>query len=65
MSKRRPEDLVKLAESQAWQVKRTKRSWKLYPPDPDKEIVILPLTPSDHRWWNNAVTQLKRSGLDI
>ncbi|GAB2613457.1 hypothetical protein GCM10027067_26230 [Pseudactinotalea suaedae] len=59
----RPEDLVALAESQGWESKSTKNGWHLIPPDPTKPIVALHRTPSDHRWFQNALQRLKRSGL--
>lgn len=63
--KRRPEDLVRTAEAQGWRVKETKKGWLLFPPDPKAEAVALHKTPSDHRWYLNAVKALTRSGLIV
>lgn len=63
MGKQKPEDLVRAAEEQQWTVKETKSGWQLIPPDQTKPIVTLHRTPSDHRWYRNAVSRLKKSGL--
>lgn len=65
MGKQRPQDLVKIAESQGWRVQQTKMGWLLYPPDRTKPAVSLHKTSSDHRWFANAVALLRRSGLII
>lgn len=65
MGKQRPQDLVKIAESQGWRVQRTKMGWLLFPPDVTRSAVSLHKTPSDHRWYANAVGALRRSGLII
>lgn len=63
--KRTPEALVKLAKGQGWRVEPSKKGWKLYPEDKTKPVVLIHRTPSDHRWFANTVSQLRRSGLVI
>lgn len=65
IGKRRPQDLVKAAEGQGWRVKPTRNGWMLYPPDRTRSPVLIHRSPSDHRWWANAVSLLRKSGLDI
>jgi predicted RNA binding protein YcfA (HicA-like mRNA interferase family) len=56
-------DVVKDAKRQGFRVTLTKKShWEFLPPDPTKEIVIAPGTPSDKRSILNLIAQLRRSG---
>ena len=49
---------------QGWDVKPTKSGhFRAYSPD-GKTIVTLPGTPSDHRWRQNAIRDLRRGGYD-
>lgn len=65
MAKRSAQELVARAERQGWRVKRTKSGWMCFPPDRSKPAVTIHNTPSDGRWYNNALAQLRRSGLDM
>lgn len=65
IARQTPTSLVRAAEEQGWTVKATKSGWMLFPPDKSKPGVLIHKTPSDHRWYRNAVTRLRRSGLDI
>lgn len=57
-------DLIRAAEEQGFEVRRTKKGhWQFKPPDPNKQIVVLSGTPSDHRSERNALARLRRSGL--
>jgi len=49
-------------ESQGWRIEQGK-SGKLLCKSPDgATIVVLHGTPSDHRWKQNAISQLRRGG---
>lgn len=65
MGKRSADELISIAESQGWRVERSKKGWKFYPPDKTKPIVTVHGTSSDHRWYANAVSRLRKSGLVI
>lgn len=57
--------LIKALEAQGATVTPTQKNhYKVVPPDPDAEIVIMPGTASDHRSWNNAKAALRRAGLE-
>lgn len=65
LAKRSADELVRIAEAQGWRVERSTKGWKFYPPDKTKQIVVIHGSASDHRWYMNAVSRLKRSGLVI
>lgn len=56
--------LIRAAEEQGWRVRSIKKGLMLVPPDPTKAAVTIHRTPSDRRSWNNAVAQLRSSGLE-
>lgn len=47
---------------QGWRIERRGSHDVAYPPDRSKRQVTLPDTPSDHRWYQNLVHQLRQSG---
>lgn len=62
-SKKDIRDLGKELERRGWEVSATRSSHnRAKPPSPEHSIVIYAGTPSDHRYWRNAVSQLIRSG---
>ncbi len=65
MGKRSAQELIDMAEAQGWRVESSKKGWLFYPPDKTKQIVTIHGSASDHRWYMNAVTRLRRSGLVI
>lgn len=59
-------DLKKLAEQQGWTVEPTKGAhWKFTPPDKTKQAVILAGTSVSRCGLRNAMSLLKRSGLNL
>lgn len=54
-------ELIADRERQGWRVEIGKGHAKAFSPD-GKTIVTLPLTPSDHRWKQNALRYLRRGG---
>lgn len=48
-----------------WCVKAGSGHIKCYPPDPEKPMVTLPSSPSDHRGIKNVRRYLRRSGLNL
>lgn len=58
--------VIKAARKQGWLVEVTRKSHlKFTPPDPTMELVICSGTPSDRFAFRNALTQLKRNGLEV
>lgn len=59
-------DLMDLARSQGWKVERTNKAthWRFVPPDKKKPIVIVAIGEGP-RAQENAIAQLRRSGLVI
>lgn len=56
--------LVKEAARQGWRIQQGRKGQTiLTPPDPDREIVVVHDTPSDHRAFKNAVARMRRQGL--
>lgn len=55
------QDLVAEAADQGWRVKERGDKVLLFSPD-GQTIVTLHLTPSDHRWLQNAYRDLRRGG---
>lgn len=53
--------LAKLKE-QGWRISTTKKGWMCYPPDPNLTGVLIHKTPSDHRWYANTISLLRRRG---
>jgi hypothetical protein len=54
--------LLEELEAQGWRIKDSKKGWMVYPPDVSKNPVAIHKTPSDHRAWNNLMSELKRAG---
>lgn len=65
IAKKSVKKLIKLAESQGWDVKQTKKGWMFYPPDKSKQLVLIHNTESDKNALPNTIARLKRSGLVI
>lgn len=65
MGKRTADELISIAEAQGWRVERSTKGWKFYPPDKTKQLVLVHGTSSDHRWYRNAISLLRKSGLVI
>lgn len=58
--------LKRTAEQQGWTVEPTKGGhWKFIPPDKTKQMVVLPGTSVSRCGLRNAVSALKRSGLEV
>jgi predicted RNA binding protein YcfA (HicA-like mRNA interferase family) len=59
-------ELKRLAEAQGWRVEPTKGShWKFIPPDKTKQMVVLPGSSCSRVGLRNALSALKRSGLQF
>ena len=60
-------DILKLAREQGWRVEQSRRSshYILLPPQKDRGRVVLPLSPSDPRSVKNAISLLRKAGLQI
>lgn len=59
-------DVTRQLEAQGWRHEDTSKGHhKFLPPDPKAPIVVCSGTPSDHRAWDNFMSQLKRSGAHI
>ena len=59
-------DIIKLAIAQGWRVEITRKSHlRFTPADTTQKQVICSGTPSDRRALDNALGQLKRSGLQM
>jgi hypothetical protein len=54
--------LLRKLEAQGWELRETKKGFYAVPPDESKPMVMIHLTPSDRRAWNNMMGFLKRSG---
>lgn len=57
--------LLKDLESQGWRVEPTagkKGHYWAYPPDKEKDQVLLAGTPSDNHAWDNMISDLRKSG---
>lgn len=57
--------LIKEAEEQGFILERGKKSYKLYPPDKTKDIVVVALTPSDNNLYWKLRRLLKKSGFIV
>lgn len=56
-------EIVEEAQRQGWRVEIAKSGHiKLFPPDPTKSLVTLPGSPSDQRWRDNALADMRRRG---
>lgn len=55
-------ELIREAERQGWRVSKTKKGHiRFFAPD-GETILTAPGTPSEHRWLNNLLPQLRRYG---
>ncbi|WP_434315824.1 hypothetical protein [Leifsonia sp. P73] len=61
---KRIEPLLAKLESQGWHIKPKKMGWMCFPPDPTLSGVLIHKTPSDHRWYANALSQLRQRGYE-
>lgn len=55
-------NLLKNLDLAGWRIKSVKSGWIVYPPDPSQSGVTIHGTPSDHRAWNNMMSELRRRG---
>lgn len=55
-------DLRKELEAQGFDVTENTKGWRVRPPDPNANLVMLHLTNSDHRSQANAIAELRRAG---
>lgn len=62
---KRLKELLESLEEQGGRITEVRKGWMIYPPDKAKPGVTIHKTPSDHRAWNNMLSQLRRSGFDI
>lgn len=61
--KKEVKELVEEAQRQGWRVEIAGSGHiKLFPPDRSLSPVVLASTPSDHRWRDNAISQMRRRG---
>lgn len=54
--------LLQKLEAQGWETRKTRKGLFAVPPDPDLQMVLIHMTPSDRRAWANTISRLKRSG---
>jgi hypothetical protein len=59
---KRIKPLLERLEAQGWRISSTTKGWMCYPPDKGKSPVAIHKTPSDHRWYNNTLSQLRARG---
>jgi hypothetical protein len=63
MMDKRIAELIREARNWAgWRVEDVKAGWALYPPDRSKSPVLVHRTPSDHRAWQNTISELRKRG---
>lgn len=55
------EPVLAEAEDKGWRVEKGKKYWKMYCPCPDKHLKTVKLTPSDPRYRQNLLGQLRRA----
>lgn len=61
--KKEVREIVQEAQRQGWRVEIAKSGHiKLFPPDRTQTMVTIAGTPSDHRWRENALAELRRRG---
>ncbi len=59
-------ELKRLAEQQGWRVEPTKGAhWRFVPPDKTKPAIIMAGTSVSRSGLRNAISLLKRSGLEL
>lgn len=49
-------------EAQGFEIIEKTKGWMVRPPDPERPLVMIHMTSSDHRARDNILAQLKRSG---
>lgn len=57
--------LRKALEAQGARIDQKKSGWMIYPPDKDRDPVMIHLTNSDWRSIKNAKALLRKSGFDV
>lgn len=62
---KRTKKLLKTLEAQGARLKKRKSGYMAFPPDRSKRAVMIHLTPSDHRAWDNMIAELRKSGFDL
>lgn len=55
--------LISSAEAQGWRIVRGTNHIKCYPPEVDRGIVVISVTPSDKRAYKNIKSDLESHGL--
>jgi len=58
-------ELVNLAERQGFRVRRTRKGFMVYAKIRERGSVTLHLTCSDHRAIKNALTELRKIGVEV
>ncbi|GAB3613177.1 hypothetical protein [Humibacter ginsengisoli] len=61
-SDRRIKPLLDELEAQGWRIDPKTKGWMCFPPDKSKRPVAIHKTPSDHRWYENCLSALRKSG---
>jgi hypothetical protein len=58
--------LIERLRRQRWRCRRTKGGhWRCLPPDKTQRPVFAPCSPGDHRWRDNLLRDLRRSGAQL
>lgn len=55
-------EIIRALEAQGWRVDGGGKHYKAFPSDNTRAIVTFSKTPSDSRWKQNLLAQLRRSG---
>lgn len=62
MQDKRVMPLVRTLEKLNWRIERRRRGFMCFPPDPMMPPLVIHLSPSDHRWYRNAIAELRKHG---
>lgn len=66
MADKSVEALVRQIRSwEGWRVEETRDGYNAYPPDRAQRPINFHRTPSDHRWYRNTISRLRRAGAPI
>ncbi len=61
MADKRVGKLLKQLQAQNWRLAETRNGWMAYSPDGVTKVAIHK-TPSDHRWYDNTIRELRKGG---
>lgn len=64
-SQRQAKALARLVEGQGFEVRRTKNGYVAYASEPSGGTAGWHRTPSDHRWFKNVISHLRKIGVEI